>query len=396
MEEKNVVSYFSGLSAKIESVKDFQKLYNPVMAFNFNAFNFFRPGENKISEILAFFLDPSQTHGQGDKFLELFLKNVNLNHKISLKDFIDVKCECEHRLPNQRRIDILITFDDDKYGIAIENKIWARDQKEQLKDYNIYLEEKFGKNYTLLYLTPYQNEPSNESIEIEIYNQLKEIGHLQIIGYTDEIIDCVNEWAMHCKADRVRVFLLDFEQYLKSEFFMEENKIIANYAIKSSENLEVAFGTFQALNEIKKQLLDLFKEQIKEIADANNLEYGISLEHEYPHFRFFNKSWKYINITFQFSSKSFNDLMLGIGINGESDRDEPISISAELKYSILQKFNASAAKGPWWIFDKNFDESFRHWNNNSLPWIEIQNKKMMKRIEISVKEFVGKIGDEEV
>ncbi len=396
MEEKNVASYFSGLSAKIESVKDFQKLYDPVMAFNFNAFNFFRPGENKISEILAFFLNPSQTHGQGNKFLELFLKNVNLNHKISLKDFINVKCECEHRLPNQRRIDILITFDDNKYGIAIENKIWARDQKEQLKDYNIYLENKFGQNYTLLYLTPYQSEPSNESIEIEIYNQLKGVGHLQTTGYTDDIIDCVNEWAMHCKADRVRVFLLDFEQYLKKEFFMEENKIIADYALKSNENLEIAFGTFQALTEIKRQLLDLFKTQIEEIAKTNNLEVNIDLEHPEPYFSFFYESWKYITITFQFDSKYLNNLRLGIGLKGcESGEDKPISITAELVRSILQKFNAFGAKD-WWVFHEKFDESCRDWNIQSLPWIEIQNKKMMKRIEIKVKEFIEKIGDEEV
>jgi len=91
-----------------------------------------------------------------------------------------------------------------------------------------------------------------------------------------------------------------------------------------------------------------------------------------------------------------NNLRLGIGLKGcESGEDKPISITAELVRSILQKFNAFGAKD-WWVFHEKFDESCRDWNIQSLPWIEIQNKKMMKRIEIKVKEFIEKIGDEEV
>jgi len=76
MEEKNIVAYFSGLSATIKSVKEVQKLYNHQLAFNFNSLNFLRPGENKYSEILAFFLNPKEVHGQGNIFLKLFLKNL--------------------------------------------------------------------------------------------------------------------------------------------------------------------------------------------------------------------------------------------------------------------------------------------------------------------------------
>ena len=48
------------------------------------------------------------------------------------------------------RIDILLKISED-YWIAIENKIYAKDQENQLQRYKEYLEDKVD-NYKLIYL----------------------------------------------------------------------------------------------------------------------------------------------------------------------------------------------------------------------------------------------------
>jgi hypothetical protein len=405
MEEKNIVAYFSGLSATIKSVKEVQKLYNHQLAFNFNSLNFLRPGENKYSEILAFFLNPKEVHGQGNIFLKLFLKNVGLEDKVSDIDFVTVDCKCEHVIDDQRRIDILIRFGHNKFVIAIENKVWAIDQDKQLKDYNTYLNREFAENYCLLYLTPYIKNPSIESIETHSFKELQEKGLFKLIGYKKHIIVCVHNWVLHCQAERVRVFLLDFEQYLKKEFlgqtFMDENKTIVEYVVKNSENIEIAFATFNAIEEIKIKLLYKLRSQIEAIANDNDLEAYVDKDlgrnYDYTRFSFYKKSWKYINISFQFGAKNANDFRYGLSLKGAGGIDDiPISIPDELKKSVLQVFNIPQVKGEWWLFSNDFDVSIKNWGNQSQPWMEIQNGKMKERIGTIVKEFLAKIGSLEL
>jgi len=328
-----------------------------------------------------------------------------LEDKVSDIDFVTVDCKCEHVIDDQRRIDILIRFRHNKFVIAIENKVWAKDQDKQLKDYNTYLNREFAENYCLLYLTPYKKNPSIESIERHSFKELQEKGLFKLIGYKKHIIDCVHNWALHCQAERVRVFLLDFEQYLKKEFlgqtFMDENKTIVENVLKSPENVEIAFATFNAIDEIKKELLRKLRSQIKEIADENDLEKHIDktlgLNYDYTRFSFYKKSWKYINISFQFGAKNANDFRYGLSLKGAGRiEDIPISIPDELKWSVLQAFNIPQVKGEWWLFSNDFEVSIKNWGNQPQPWMEIQNGEIKKKIDMIVKEFLAKIGSLEL
>jgi hypothetical protein len=390
IEEPQVNKYFSGLSATIKSVREVQKIYDPIVAFNFNSLNFFKPGENKVSEILAFFLDPKKPHGQGAKFLELFLKKIEFDKNIL--DLTKVECECEHGIEGQRRIDVLIKFGDNDFGIAIENKLWGKDQENQLKDYNEALKNKgFKTGYLLLYLTPYQNDPRKESIDVKLYEHLTKNGRLQTIGYTDHIIGCVHDWAMNCTADRVRSFLLDFEQYLKNEFLgeiiMDENKIIAEYALKNEENLEVAFGTFNAFNTVQKQLMEKLASQFEGIA----IKYGfspinnLSLEQN-SYFHFSKEIWIGAKIAFQFEGANANGFKYGICY-----KDENVKLRPEVENNLLTTFKIKKSDNSWWLFHSYFEP--KNWGNKPEPWIEIQNGKLKERIEKIIIDYTNKIGD---
>src|SRR5437016_1388508 len=98
----NLKSYLSGLNSTRKSIKSVQELYDPMLAFKFNLFNFWNPQENKISEILSFFLDPNESHGQGDAFLQIFIDKLNLDAFNSNTKSVHVKCE--YPCDGQRRI----------------------------------------------------------------------------------------------------------------------------------------------------------------------------------------------------------------------------------------------------------------------------------------------------
>lgn len=255
--------YLTGLDSIIKTVKSIQAIDEPINAYRFNLFNFWYPGENKLSQILTFFLDPKQTHGQGDLFLKVFLNQFGLAHYVS--DTINISVKCEYAITYQRRIDILISFYNDVFAVGIENKFGAGDQVNQLHDYAKYLKSTFNK-HVLFYLTPKGNEPSLTSISKENYDLYICDGSLQAISYTNNIIDLINQWSLVCRADRVRYFLTDFEQYIKQELigdtFMNEHQIVADYALSTPENLAAAFDTFKAFDTIKDEIGKRFTEKL--------------------------------------------------------------------------------------------------------------------------------------
>jgi hypothetical protein len=260
----NIRSYFAGLNSTLKSTQRVQELYNSKVAFKFNLFNFWYPQENKISQILAFFLDPAETHGQGDAFLKIFVKRLGLDEFKC--DTTHVSVKCEQGIDNQRRIDILLSFGNNTFGIAIENKLWALDQDFQLYDYAEFLKKKFNNNYLLLYLTPDGRDPGEKSIIQEYYQEHKKAGRIRTIGYIATVIDMVREWAMTCNAERVRNFLYDFEQYFKQQFlgdtFMNQSDVIAEFVQSNVENVQAAFETYKAFEIIKKQIADKFTKRL--------------------------------------------------------------------------------------------------------------------------------------
>ena len=104
-----------------------------------------------------------------------FVKDFSLyivgnEYKDKIKDAKFENVYREFQTKEGRRIDILIVFD--KFEIIIENKIWAGDQPNQLKDY--YIDRNNGKLVFLVYLTRGGYEASEYSIEKETKEELKD------------------------------------------------------------------------------------------------------------------------------------------------------------------------------------------------------------------------------
>lgn len=121
------------------------------------------------SAMIAELLNPKGSHGQGDLFLKLFLERFFEKSEIENTNKAQVYVETSYG--NNGRVDIEIILND--HYIIIENKVDAGDQPEQLKRYSDIAEnvKKYAKDkYSLLYLTKYGREPSEESLKSNTSN----------------------------------------------------------------------------------------------------------------------------------------------------------------------------------------------------------------------------------
>ncbi|QOQ99867.1 PD-(D/E)XK nuclease family protein [Campylobacter lari] len=116
--------------------------------------------ENYHSKFIAYLIDPHSDHYQ-ELFANEFLKKLGRYTKakkfknLTVHDIESV--ETEACVKDNRRIDILISLKDKRY-IIIENKLYAKDQPNQLKDYIKHIKEKvkniddFHENILTIYL----------------------------------------------------------------------------------------------------------------------------------------------------------------------------------------------------------------------------------------------------
>lgn len=131
--------------------------------------------ENYNSNLFANFLDIKFKHnGNEIGFAKLFLKYLNeeFGWEFDLENIKieDIKIKRELLTEERKRIDIFIGYKKE-FAIIIENKIWAEDGYKQLENYyNHVKSQEYDKIY-MIYLTPYEREPSENSLNKELYQK---------------------------------------------------------------------------------------------------------------------------------------------------------------------------------------------------------------------------------
>ncbi len=215
--------FFAGLRFYADVWSKANRQLQKQMATEFNVFDFIRPDENKLSAIIAELLSPLGRHGQGTTFLKQFLRRLADDCKrISIPPLQDsdferavVACETATTLivQQRRRIDIRIDFGDE-FGIGIENKPWAIEQKDQLQNYSEDLEGRFSGRYVLLFLCQCGRQP--KSLEVEMHEQLTKDGTFAVIHFSEHIVRWARDCRQVCEANKVRWFLQDFIHYLEN------------------------------------------------------------------------------------------------------------------------------------------------------------------------------------
>jgi len=212
--EKTIERYFYDLSFRLINFNAAKKKMDVYLSSDFNVFKLINPDENKLSDIISDLLDSSGNHGQGDLFLREFLSVANITKKHN-SDYKVLREDTTTYITHaNRRIDI--TIDIGEWGIGIENKPWAFEQKDQVKDYQEHLDKKYSGDFILVYMTGDGSDP--DSIDEELKNLLLDQKKLIIFPYPGQLIDWLRRCQKECESDKYRWFLKDFIEYIDTNF----------------------------------------------------------------------------------------------------------------------------------------------------------------------------------
>ena len=146
-------------------------------------------------------LSPTESHAQGELFLDSFLNlfipsEKRANFKLANNNQYAVVEESNF---DDGRIDIYIHSLNRhrKFGLVIENKLFADDQPRQLERYYAYLASKKlleDSKLMILYLTISGDDPTERSINPKLRDKLKDRNLLRCISYKKDI----HSWLAEC------------------------------------------------------------------------------------------------------------------------------------------------------------------------------------------------------
>jgi hypothetical protein len=226
--ERQFAQFFTDLEFRLEVARASKRHLDRYLASDFDVFRYISPDENRLSDILVDLLNPDGLHGQRDLFLREFLRRISADanrydadlNRYNLSKFRGVVREDAARyiIASQRRIDITIDFGN--AAIGIENKPWAGEQPDQLRDYAAHLAKKYRENFLLVYLSGDGSAP--QTLPKQQQDDLRKNGRFGILTYRLDLHPWLESCAKECEAEKVRWFLRDFTAYVAREFPIPE------------------------------------------------------------------------------------------------------------------------------------------------------------------------------
>ena len=225
--------FFAELASRLDTTRRVEREFDRKLAHRFNVFNYLREDELGLSRVIADLLDPEKKHGQGELFLRTLLDLAGLSGTPDWPDVdgngVCIAVKSEHSIRRAgRRIDILVRIrraGEKAYGLAIENKPYAGDQKNQVQDYLKYLKQEYGERFLLIYVSPNGEAPSEESLPRRTLGEWKD--RFAIMPYHEahvrpakdfddfrlggSLVDWLEACRKNCEAERLRWFLEDFK-----------------------------------------------------------------------------------------------------------------------------------------------------------------------------------------
>jgi hypothetical protein len=339
--------------------------------YHFNIFSILDRERYEVtthSYFLYELLNPYGRHGQGSKFLKLFLEGV-LKFK-SYGDISVAKVERESLTRENRRIDF--TIECENIIIGIEMKIDASDQNHQLFDYyeELQYRAKNKKRIELYYLTLDGKSPSSKSL-----NLLDKIDVSNISFKFD-----IYQWIKQCMQITVEIPIVReaLKQYLvlienltgKKEGMVEE---LSEMLLQGS-NLADAIALEKSIEKAKIKIQKRFWIALKnKLEGFEFVDFDFSktdIDKKVDKYYELSKSYRYYGLKLDLYEKNefivsyyielHNKLYHGLTISkksndtqkraGYSNEDIVINIRENLLQNSLFDYQSS-----WWVARKHFD-----------------------------------------
>lgn len=305
----------------------------------FNPFQFLRTDEMGLSKILAFLLDPTETHGQGDLFLNSFLKFINKHQflayqkvniyleKITKEENDEITNETTNETTNKNgRHDIFIEgILDNKtsWVISIENKLQgAIDQPKQMHTYDKDLKNYVSDSYFLIYLPIFSNNPPEKSISEDKWAKLMSDKKAMVLSASMLIKWLDNTLII---APAVKQFCNDFKKFLSEDIMgntQDSNELI-ECLINNDKALFSALTVLETRDTLYEKLMAMLVEQLK--IRFNRYTKLININFECGEDESFNKKGYglYIGnsdfgVCIYFNKKGLSDAYYGVYANNEN------------------------------------------------------------------------------
>jgi hypothetical protein len=155
---------------------------------NFNLFRVlrFEHGEIRHSNVLAWLLQPDESHGLKDAFLRRWLMRIHHDTPTRNLEAVEIDALAIRAVHVQREwrsgkgfLDLLLrvqTFEDGEWVVAVENKIWSRESPGQLENYRKAVEHAFpnATRRLFVFLSRKDQKPSDELWTQADYKQVRE------------------------------------------------------------------------------------------------------------------------------------------------------------------------------------------------------------------------------
>ena len=227
MREAECRVFFSGLAAAVGIARVAQLELDRRAATRFSVFDFFHECETDLSRVFGGLLDPTGNHGQGSRFLGLFLNEVfrgvheSQSGSFPTSNFEGCKVHLEYATDEGRRIDIVLELPGNRW-IGIENKPWAEEQERQVADYLQYLRDRAASGQTgdawLVYLSGDGSDPRTLPDSSDERNHCVTMGYRTTFVAMPSTEEWIRQCLQECEAERVRWFLKDVLEYLRRSF----------------------------------------------------------------------------------------------------------------------------------------------------------------------------------
>lgn len=356
------------------------------LAENFAPISLFHPDEPDISRVLAFLLDPKESHDQGDLFLDAFCQLLRKSPVLSSyetgKAFINIpqfgdspSIFVEYAIPDGR-MDILIRNADS--AICIENKPWSQDGKDQLKTYAQWLQtQREIKNWTIVYLS--DHEPTEWSIEADsvFRSKIIQVDFLQLS-------DALETAAKFSLAPSVRYFVELFVRFLRQnvagEAPMTDKTLLKT--LKEPQNLTAAMAIYEGFPELRREAWNTFCQTLSNQCEERE-NFPLKLEYTKPDeisSSFAGFWFKPVNnqlnwcINFEAQRKNLAEFCWGVSGYNNGEVIEPV-LYQELNNEAKKAFGDGGRSKywPWWKWGEENPTSAESFpiELNSAKWLEM-------------------------
>jgi PD-(D/E)XK nuclease superfamily len=271
----NPLEQLVALDSALKATRIVMDKYESDMTSNFNSLYVLNVSEIHLTKAITWLLTPNEDHHQKHLFLDAFVASYfdekdrnnwgKLTHVSSEKSIevgqLDIHIEYEH------------------FSIIIENKIWGKDDPEQLDKYIEWCEKR-KKDYAVIFLTMTGQKPRYRT-RWDNNNSKKTI----CISYKKDIHQWLRKNNNKCTASKVKFFISEILQWIEFNIeveggrkIMTEGDVIAKLITSDVNKFKMLWdvtNTFDFNKYLTQQVVSEARELLVNLADEKLEHYEI-------------------------------------------------------------------------------------------------------------------------